>query len=349
MKRTLRYAAFLLTLGVDMFLSSPRVFASTFVDRFLETDLRVATYNVFFDANFSPNARTDPETPERFARVVNALDADVLNLQEIYNHSAQDVFELMSAVAPLPDGQQWHTHQYSDNVIVSRYPFKSVSGRNGWAEALIDLPDQHYDVDLFIMNDHYACCNNEYSRQLSADRMIAHLQDLRTPGGRVDLPTQTPILILGDLNIVRSGRPLETLLNGGVVYEGQDSPPDWDGTSLANALPLHNGVGPENYTWRDDSDVFDPGVLDFVLYTDSVLTTANKFVLNSTTMSATDLAATGLQPNDVFVRVDRGFYDHLPVVVDFRSTAVPEPNAVLLLVVGLAFRFNLERSNRSRN
>jgi len=310
--------------------------AGTFLDKFHTDDLRIVTYNVYRDSIFSRSAE-DP-TDERFARMVQALQPDVLNLQEIYGHSAQQVADLMGTILPLSDGGQWHTHRASDNVTVSRFPFLSRGGAFGWAEGLVDLPDDVFTDDLYLFNDHFSCCNNEVSRQHSASRMIRRLEDLRTPGGEVDLPSNTPMMVVGDLNIVRSGQPLETLLTGDIIDEelyGPDSPPDWDGTSLANALPLHNGVGPETYTWRHDPEGFDPGVLDFVLYTDSVLTTANVFVLNTRTMSSDDLAATGLQANDVMITVESDQYDHLPVVVDFRLLPEPASLALLVTAVGL--------------
>ncbi len=132
--------------------------------------------------------------------------------------------------------------------------------------------------------------------------------------------------VVGDLNIVGSLSPLNTLLTGKIVNEtsfGADSPPDWDGSPLADARPYHNGVGPADYTWRDDASAFDPGRLDFVLYTDSAVSIGKKFVLNTVTMSASDRAAAGLQTYDVTSDNSGVTYDHLPLVVDFR---LPPPH-----------------------
>lgn len=335
-----------------------RAETGTFVDKDLMSDLRVVSYNVFFDRIFPPYS----ETSERFVRVVNALQPDILNLQEIYRHSAQEVATLMNQAVPLSGGATWYAFRHSDNVIVSKFPFVQTQGYFGGATAIVDLPDRQFARDLFILNEHLPCCNNERGRQIAADSIVRLLEDARTDGGtayldQIDLAPRTPMLVLGDLNIVRSGRPLETLLHGDVLNEdvyGPDSPPDWDGTSLADANPSHNGIGPEDWTWRDDSDVFDPGILDFILYTDSVLKTANKFVLNTTTMSSAELAATGLEVNDVVIDPARGFFDHLPVVVDFRLT-VPEPSSFMLMLVVLLTlnaavrRYQVRASNPTRD
>ena len=79
--------------------------------------------------------------------------------------------------------------------------------------------------------------------------------------------------VVGDFNIVEGLDPLNTLIDGNIFDQstyGADSPPDWDGSSSLDARPLHNIVGPDDYTWRNDSSQFDPGRLDYVIYTDSV-------------------------------------------------------------------------------
>ena len=303
---------------------------AAFLDKELDTDIRVVSYNIWANSIGDPGSLQD-----RFARVVEALDPDILNLQEISNPDF--VRSLMNTISPLPGGASWHTYLRTDNMIVSKYPLQMESRFGfGAASALVDLPDSQYEQDLFVINDHWPCCSFELGRQREADFMVRELKALREPDS--GLAPGTPLLVVGDLNIVQSGRPLETILTGDIldnfVY-GEDSPPDWDGTPLANALPLHNGRGPENWTWRNDDDVFDPGILDFILYSDSVVSTANQFTLDTTTMTAEELTSSGLQQYDVVINEQIGFYDHLPVVVDFRVATVPEPQSAMLLFFGL--------------
>jgi hypothetical protein len=61
------------------------------------------------------------------------------------------------------------------------------------------------------------------------------------------------------------------------------------------------------YTWHDDNIAFNPGRLDFMIYSDSVLRLGNHFVLFTPVMTADSLAAYGLQPQDV-----PAASDHLP-------------------------------------
>ena len=300
----------------------------TFIDRHLSTDLRVVSYNVLFDTIFPTQ---NAQQAAKFARVVSALDPDILNLQEILR-PASDVQNLMNSIAPLPGGTSWFVHKGGDNVIVSKYPLSlqrtntSPPGERTQAIALVDLPDNLFSTDFYFLNNHYKCCGREggvedSQRQQQSDAIINWLRDAREPGGFVNLAPGTPFAVVGDLNIVGGPGPLNTLLTGNIFDEatyGLDSPPDWDGSILTDAHPVHNVTGTEHYTWRNDNSIFAPGILDFVIYSDSALDVGNKFVLNTVSMTPAERAATGLQLFDITVDSSGSNYDHLPVVVDFR-------------------------------
>ena len=306
----------------------------TFTDRQLPTDLRVMTYNVYLDTIF-PDVnlpQADPNTPAKFARLVNAMDPDILNLQEVYR-DVPDVEELMNDIAPLANGS-WYVHEGRANMIVSKYPLSmkrintvpAASNRH-FALALVDLPDEQYGVDFYITNNHYLCCGTaggiqDEARQRQSDANVNWIRDIRTPGGTIDLPPGTPIAVVGDLNIVGLPGPLNTLITGDIFDEstfGSDSPPDWDGSTFADARPLHNGIGPDDDTARSGvAPNISKSWLDYVLYTDSALDVGNSFVLNTVEMSPADLNANGLQATDVVLNSTTWNYDHLPVVVDFR-------------------------------
>ena len=84
-----------------------------------------------------------------------------------------------------------------------------------------------------------------------------------------------------------------------------------------------------DYTWRNDFSPFEPGVLDYVLYTDSAISVEYSFVLNPSIMSNAELAATGLIETDMMRTkiVGGNFFDfdHLPLIVDFAANLVVEP------------------------
>jgi endonuclease/exonuclease/phosphatase family metal-dependent hydrolase len=327
----------------------------TFIDRWDATDLRVVSYNIHLDDIFVDD---NPTQAAKFARVMQALQPDILNLQEIYNHTAAQTASLMDAILPLGGGATWYAHQAFDNVVVSKYPLSMTATRTipapsstSYAIALVDLPDAQFDTDFYFMNSHFKCCSDqgweEERRQQQADALVNWMRDARSPGEFVDLPTGTPMAIVGDLNVVQTLNPLNTLLTGDVVNEisfGPDSPPDWDGTNLADAHPVHNGSGSTDWTYR--SGGFSPSRLDFVLYTDSVVASANRFVLNTVSMTAAERAATGLQQYDVTLTTTN--YDHLPVVVDFRFP-IPGDFNLDRVVDGLDFQLWQQTFGSSAN
>jgi endonuclease/exonuclease/phosphatase family metal-dependent hydrolase len=266
-------------------------------------DVRILTWNVLFDGLF--------KRPAPFIRVLRAIDPDVICFQEIWSHSARDVVDQVSLALP---GAAWYGENTNDGFIVSRYPLIEVRGiddsGNYWA--LVDLPDDRYEVDLSVVSAHPPCCEKEVERQRELDGIAAWLRDLVTPGGR-DLPQGTPIVVAGDMNLVGGSRQVRTLIAGEIADEaafGPSHPPDWDGTALADAEPRHTG-GRDTFTWRDPRGSFAPGRLDYIVYSDSVARLGNTFVLATEELDAATLERYGLRALDT---VDAS--DHLPVVAD---------------------------------
>ena len=307
-----------------------------FIDRPPAAELRVVSYNINWDKIFPD---VDEAQAEKFQRVIKALNPDILAIQEIgfweadVPKTADDVAALMNAIDPLPGGRTWQTFKCRSNVVVSKYalsmtvPKLDPPSYRDPAIALVDLPDDKFAIDAYVLNNHFKSNSrpgSQEKRQQQADAIISWLRDARTAGGKVDLPKGTALLITGDLNLVEGPQPLTTVLAGNIVDEetfGQDSPPDWDGTPLVDAHPLHNGAGSDDYTWRDDSSEWKPSRLDFIIYSDSVLEAVHRFVLNTTTMTDEDLAKARLEKFDVTLDTKGSRFDHLPIVVDFRVVA----------------------------
>lgn len=280
--------------------------------------VRVVAYNVLNDGLV--------ERPDVFERVLGALQPDIICFSELYDTSEATIRDRLEDMLPLDSGASWHVYKSNDTAVAARWPLSMQAGDtipstgNEQAMALVDLPDTDYDVDLYVMSAHYKCCGSiggseDQQRQTQSDANVNWFRDLREPGGNVNLPVDTPFLIAGDFNMVGGPQPLDTLLDGHIIDQatfGADSPPDWDNSDSADPIPLHN-AGPGAYTWRSDSSSFAPGRLDFVIYTDSVMTVAGSFVLNTLDMSAEDLTSHGLQAQDTAEASD-----HLPLVVDFK-------------------------------
>ena len=280
--------------------------------------VRLVVYNVLNDGLV--------ERPELFERILGALQPDIICFSELADTNEATIADRLEDMLPLDDGESWHVYKSYDTAVAARWPLSMQAGDtipstgNSQAMALVDLPDAEYDVDLYVISAHFKCCGSmggseDQQRQQQSDANVNWFRDLREPGGHVNLPIDTPFLIAGDFNMVGGPQPLDTLLDGHIINQatfGADSPPDWDHSNSADPIPLHN-AGPGAYSWRNDSSSFAPGRLDFVIYTDSVMTVAGSFVLNTLDMSREDLAAHGLQAQDTAEASD-----HLPLVVDFK-------------------------------
>ena len=310
-----------------------------FLPRASATSLRVLSYNVNWDSIFPDD---DPQNHdlrafnrvEAFQRMLAAIQPDVVCLQELNYLRASDQIATLVGKA-IGDDATWYVAKRRDTFIVSRFPLEQdgyelvttgVVNALQQSAALVDLPEAPYGPrNLYIICSHFkagGATSDILLRQEQADVIMANISDALTVGGNVNLAASTPFILLGDFNIYDTDphNHLRTMLRGDIYNEaryGNDFAPDWDATDLTDAAPSHNGLGEDAYTWRDDRSSFAPGIFDRVLYTDSVLQPVNAFILNTTQLSAAVLAAWGLQAGDVLLGGQPGFYDHLPLVVDF--------------------------------
>ena len=274
--------------------------------------VRSCAYNVL--GNGLVNGNRQP----RFERIVKAIDADVYLFSECGNTSATQVKDLLDDWLPTGTAEGWHTHKDGDLVTAALWPLLET-----WNEVtkqtpvLVDVPLALGGPMLFI-NSHLSCCANDAGRQDQVDEMMAWIRDETAPGGAV--AQGTPIVYAGDLNLVGYAQQLETLLSGDIVQTnayGVGALPDWDGTAWADALPRQTH-DPFSYTWRDDGNGnYPPGRLDFLLYSDAVLSLEQGYILRSEGLPADVLNESGMLANDT-----GGASDHFPVVCDLMADSV---------------------------
>lgn len=279
------------------------------IERTNPTDLRVMTHNVLRDNLFVP-----PFQP-RFQRLYTAAAPDILHLQEIYGASAAQTRDL---IAPWLEaaglGNQWHAARANDNITVSRFPVLDSWAIGGNLAVLLDTTEA-LGTPMLAINAHLYCCANDTGRQREVDEIIAFIRDAYAPGTPIGLAPDTPVTIAGDLNLVGEAQQLETLLTGDIANNaafGADHAPDPDGSPLTSVISRQTEQR-MGYTWRDDSSSFWPGQLDYLIYSDSVLTRTHDFILYTPEMSAAALQANGLEANDSLVS------DHLVFVADFAA------------------------------
>jgi len=323
-------------------------------------DIRVLTYN--HGRNFIADGALD----DVFARILTVLAPDVICFQEFTSSVSDDKIAVrLSELLPPGPGGAWHVHSGQPTgirtVLASRFPLSMTrrdtvppASTRGVTIALVDLPDATYGVDLYLLGVHLKCCGNpggseDAKRQASADAIANWMGDARDATRRdardlVSLPPGTPMLALGDFNMVGGPQPERTLLTGDIQNEptyGPDVRGDWDESTLLDVTPPDPFTG-DTFTWQGN-DRFPPGRLDRLFLTDSVVSVAERFLLNTNTMSAPALAATGLKANDT---LPSRASDHLPLVVDLRladrsNESVAETSSQGLTLLGIALLVGL--------
>jgi endonuclease/exonuclease/phosphatase family metal-dependent hydrolase len=309
----------LVSAGVAAQAQAPPVSLPAPIARTSPVALRVVTWNIGANAGApSAGGAIDIEgssRPAAFARVMRALDPDVVCLQE-YTRPPARAAALFDALRPLAGGRRWQAFNALGNVLLSRYPLADRTSRTlrfrlsqrAHAIARVDVPDSIAMVDPVAVCTHLQSgggAANAGFRQRHSETILRDVAPRLPRHGTV-----SPLIVMGDLNAVDGTVPY--LLSRG--SEGA-SP-----LSLADARPLHNGAGPERYTWRDDSQRFAPGVLDYVLFSGNALAVRQAFVLNTTSLDSLALLAFGLRRGDTMRDAARGVHDHLPVVVDLEWT-----------------------------
>jgi len=269
------------------------------------TNLRLMSYNVLNNGILNPSRR------EQFKRVISSVDADLYTFNECGGVTLEDMVTFFSEFS----SDYWYMYKFSGgDISVSRYPILQEFNVDMTIGAtLINLPDSIYSTDILLINGHLACCSNDVSRQISADKFIQFIHNCKN--GLV--PLNTPFIFSGDMNLVGYKQQYETILNGSIFDTssyGIGGFPDWDNTPLIDQVCVINESN-QSYTWRDrnpSSGAYPPGRLDFIFYSNSVLTVDKSFTISTIHMSEELLSANNLSTNDTEIASD-----HLPVVADF--------------------------------
>ncbi|RMH25813.1 MAG: hypothetical protein D6691_09160 [Candidatus Hydrogenedentota bacterium] len=286
------------------------------------SDVRLMAYNTA--RNFISVSAAD----STFSRILKAIDPDVIAFEEIRdNITTTQLVSRLNSILPLAGGQSWKVHLGKSDgtirtVLASRttqtlqmldtVPASEVRGVNG---ALVQMPRPTYDFDLYVMAVHLKALaggTNTQRRQKACDALAKWFGDLRTPGGAIDLPTSTPAIVMGDFNFVDPDpqQPEVTLRTGDIVDNatyGPDIKPDWDASDLFDVTPRDPYTN-ATYTYPNFTP---PSRIDRFYLTDSVAIVKNAFILNTKSMTQTQLSAAGLDAHDTELASD-----HLPIVMD---------------------------------
>lgn len=287
------------------------------------TDIRLVTQNVL-NSNL-----VNPVLENHFRRIYQVLNPDIVCLQEMYENTNQ----ILSLFNSWFQNESWYiSNQFRDNIIVSKYPIIEQSFYTTSERTMVALLDTEEDLGskLLIFNSHLACCDNNESRQTDADEFVKKWREWTQNGnGPFIIPDHVPFVHVGDFNLVGDRQQLITFSEGDIADEqsyGGDFPLDWDGTAITDLFSRHSHKR-MGYTWRNDASSFSPGKLDYILYSDSQIDTANHFVLNTLTMDSLSLISYGLDSLDSYFSSDhspRVFDISIPVTNGIGNSDLPE-------------------------
>ena len=267
-----------------------------------EQDIRILSHNVLFTGL--------AKRPDPFKRYLLALRPDIVNFQEMWEWSEQQVERFMQSVLEGP----WYVAKVGDCVTASRYPITARAEL--WTNLVtrIDLPDHQASADLVIFNVHSPCCGDNAGRDYLHDLIVSSWRELQTGDGAFAIDTEDTVVMLGDFNMVGFQRQLRSLQDGDIIDNerfGPDFSPARENGSLTN-VPLRHTHSRHFYTWRADPAPFTPGKLDFILFSDDTAMLRNNFALWTSDMPLETLQQHGLERNDSILASD-----HLVLVADF--------------------------------
>jgi exonuclease III len=274
-----------------------------------EKSIRIVSYNVERDGLVGNPA---------CARLLKAIDPDIIGFQEIYT---TDLANVKAQIEDWLPGHDWYASKAGpDCILISKYPITATevleyggSSSSGNGAFLLESPEFD-DKKMLVVNAHLPCCDNNEDRQDEVDGIMAFIREVQNGNGPFNLPSNSPIFILGDMNLVGLAEQLNTFYTGDIKSNGQfgiDFSPDWDGTALSDCGAFASG-SPLAYTWYSETSNFSPGKLDFIFYSDAVAELENAFGLETEELPADSLNRYNLQITD-----SRQGADHIPVVADF--------------------------------
>ena len=270
------------------------------------TDVRVMSWNAEHGSMIA--------NPGPFARILQALDPDVVLWQELTpRNSASQMAGFMNEHVPAGDGMEWRVVFGEGGgplrcAIASRLPIRPVQA----VETIPypDRPDRQVRVagaaitvgekELLVVSTHLKCCGGMDTRE---DRQRLEEVQLINNAVRQALRAHDfgGVVIGGDLNLVGAREP-KLVLGRGIAP---------DGSNLKTTDAYHLS-GRMNATWSERRSQFTPGRLDFLLFSESTLRAGRSFVLETEEVPVKWLEKHGLLASDTTTATD-----HFPVVADY--------------------------------
>ncbi len=267
--------------------------------------LRILSYNI-------NSHLIEPHRVDAYRRIVQAIAPDIMLWEEVYGVSKTEAVEYIVENI-MPEARNWHSAKTGGEevLLLSSGPIISFHPLGKSAAFLLDMTSKGVQ-QMLLVGLSLPCCSEHENRQREIDSITAFVREAKAPGGTIDIKPGTPIIYMGDANLVGPGSQRISLIQGSIknVSEfGKPHFPDWNGTPLTDLTPRHTHSR-MTFTWYGNG--YTPGRLDYVFYSKSVLGIGNRFVLFTPEIPTEELKAYRLSTNDTLT----GSH-HQPVVADF--------------------------------
>jgi len=282
--------------------------------------VRLTAYNVL------NNGFNNENRLPKLKNIIQALNADIFAFSECANTSEETVKNILDEILPIEVSTGWFVvkKENDDLILASQYPIiehwpNEANGINAMHPCLIDLPDNLYETDLLVINAHMSCCDNDNNRQNQADDFVNFILDAKNQGGEITIDPETPFILCGDLNLVGFSQQLTTILSGEIIdtdIYGPGGGMNWSNNDLKDQICWNTEL-PLSYTWRDlypNEEIpgsYPPGRLDFIIFSDDIITAKKSFSLDTEFMSQGNLNSYDLSYED------SSGSDHLAITTDF--------------------------------
>lgn len=256
--------------------------------------LRVASLNTWF------SGMIDPARAPAIARLLRAANADVYVFQEEYDSTLADAHAFFASADPKQDGIPWNVVRQGELIVASQWPLIPAPLNGSHFGAVVRVPG---GPDVFVATLHPKCCGyitsaEDVQRISQATSAAGAFSQFRagTLSPALAPYRNAPFVLAGDWNLVGSATPLDI----------------WRNTHGLTRAQLPHAGASDYWTWSSPSGLdFWPGELDVVVYDRSRFFAKRIFTLNSSAMTAGQLASLGLLASDSLAS------DHLLMISDF--------------------------------
>lgn len=259
------------------------------------------------------------QNPPPFARILRALQPDVILIQE-WKSTPAALVAWFSANVPSETPWRAHTLDELGTCVISRHPLVALNTAPLLPERTVNDNQRPIRIAsariesplgaLIATSLHLKCCGAQGTWEDELRQVEASTVNNFLRGALVK--DDAMLVISGDLNLVGTDLP--------VVRLRDDLDADGSDLDLVDARVIGDAA---NYTWTMDTGRFTPGRLDYAMFSDSRMELRQAFILDTAHLAEAALKQYGLQ------RGDSAATDHRPLVYDLarpvRTGKAPGP------------------------